>query len=476
MTKFNPDVYEGEKGVTRDLDVLRDEDIALFQRFIQSALMLFNGDQIAYINNKAGRLLGYSKEEILGKKFSNIKKHVGEDDFNLYINKVLENGSQFINYSMPILGKNKARLWVEILGKTVMYRSEKYILASLEDISQVKRATASLARLAKLRNLMLEISRLSLRMRDIDILLELILENALKSIDNGTVGSILRRQNNHFVVASQIGFNESFKNFRLPVEEAFLYSATGGRMDRIVNIKDVREFRNYYAVKISGGKNQYIKSSISAPIYVENRLFGLINIDCVETNAFDEDDIKSMEFIRNYVEIVLTNYLLYKEKVYLASYDHLTHCYNRGAFEEKAEILIEKAVKYQETFCLVLYDINNLKAINDSLGHLAGDRIISEFADRLKYNARSTDFIGRIGGDEFVGVYFNADLEDVNKKVMRLLEDMERESFNIGGKTINCTFSYGIAQFPEDGKKLKQLIRIADNRMYDFKEAYKTGS
>ena len=176
----------------------------------------------------------------------------------------------------------------------------------------------------------------------------------------------------------------------------------------------------------------------------------MINIDSIETNAFDGEDVKSMEFIRNYIEIIITNYLLYEEKSHLARYDQLTNVCNRSYFEEQVKSIIDKALCYKETFNLVIWDINNLKAMNDSFGHLTGDEVIKKFIYELKNNIRKTDIIGRYGGDEFVGVFLNSHIESLDKKFQNLLTYMENNPLCINGKEIICGFSYGIASFPKE--------------------------
>lgn len=339
--------------------------------------------------------------------------------------------------------------------------------------NEIDKLRSKLSRMTKVRDLMLEVTRFALKTEDINRLLQLILENALESIENGTVGSILMKENEELIIASHVGFCEDIKYFRLPVEKAFIYTATEGKMDRIVNIPDLRIYANYFYIKTNYGEEKYIKSTLSAPIYIHGCLFGVINIDSVETNSFDEDDVKTMEFIRNYIEIIITNYLLYEEKSYLARYDQLTNFYNRAYFEKKAGNFIKNARLYKGSFCLVVYDINDLKIANDTYGHLAGDRILREFSHRLKSNIRGTDFVGRLGGDEFIAIFPNAKKENIDEKFSNLLKQMEKEPLCINGHQVKCTFSYGIASFPKDGTTLKDLITIADDKMYDFKREYK---
>lgn len=91
------------------------------------------------------------------------------------------------------------------------------------------------------------------------------------------------------------------------------------------------------------------------------------------------------------------------EKItYYASYDPLTDLYNRRHFFEQLQLQIEQSIKQQRPLSLCVCDLDHFKQVNDSRGHQMGDQVLSRFADVLKQQVRSSDFIGRFGGDEFV--------------------------------------------------------------------------
>lgn len=469
----NKKEYSMSNNDNQVVEILRDEELKLLEKFDLAPMILFNDKEVLYLNNSCREMLGYKEENILRNKTVGIFEIFDKKNFIQHMYNILDNAIYPIKQEISMFKKNKDEIWVELTRKIIVYNSQRCIFASLEDITHLRKLELELSRISKLRTLMLEISRFAIKIEDINKLFQLILENALNSIENGTVGTILIKEGDYFTVASQIGFCEDIKDFYLPEEDAFLYKATNGKMDKIANIPDLMTFSKYYPIKTNYGEERYIKSTLTAPIYVKGNLFGMINIDSIETNSFDEDDVKSMEFIRNYIEIILSNYLLYKEKSYLARYDQLTKFYNRYYFDEQAEMIIEKALLNKESFSLVVFDINNLKKVNDSLGHLAGDEVIKKFAYELKNNIRKTDIVGRLGGDEFAGVFLNTDIESLNEKFLNLLMKMEKDPISINGEQIKYTFSYGIASFPKEAISLKDLIKIADNRMYIFKGKYK---
>lgn len=455
-----------------ELKTLGDEELKVLDKFIKAPMLLFNDEEILFLNDSCLEVLGYGKDDLSHDKSMKLMELVADNSIQ-FINFAISSNKSPIKEEITMYNKHGEKVQLLLLGEVVIYNSQKCILANLKDVSYSRRLESYIRRISELRSLMLEITRLALEVEDINKLLQLILEIALKSIENGTVGSIMIKKGDYFVVGSHAGFSDDIVDFKLPVQDAFLYRATKGKMDKIANIPDLRSYSNYYPIKTKYGEEKYIKSTLTAPIYIKEKLFGMINIDCIETNSFDEDDIKTMEFIRNYIEIIISNYLLFEEKTYLAQYDQLTKVYNRSCFEEHFKMVLQNSLCCKESFNLVLLDINDLKVVNDSYGHLIGDEVIKGFAQKLKKNIRKTDIIGRLGGDEFIGIFFNTNKQDLDKKFQNFLEKLEQENLIIEGNRIKCSFSYGIATFPQDGTSFKELVKVADYRMYLFKERYK---
>lgn len=320
---------------------------------------------------------------------------------------------------------------------------------------------------------MLEVTQSILETEDIDHMLELILTNSLNAFEKSSLGTILVKEGNYFKVAASIGFADGIEDFKLPAEECFLSKATNGKMNRIVNIGDLSVYDSHYSFTTVFGEEKYIKSTITAPIFTKGSLFGTINIDSIDIDGFDDEDVKTMEFIRSNVEIAVTNHISYKEKAFLANFDSLTNFYNRYYFEENFKGIKAKAIRYNDLFKLVLFDIDDLKVVNDCMGHLVGDQVIKKFADELKNTARKSDVIARLGGDEFIGIFFYADEDKLAEKFQSVLTKLEREEESSGCQCPKILFSYGIASYPEEGQNLEELIKIADKRMYEQKSKKK---
>jgi len=226
----------------------------------------------------------------------------------------------------------------------------------------------------------------------------------------------------------------------------------------------------FHPIKTFAGKEVFIKSEISSPIYINGELYGMINVDSLKLDAFDETDYTSMEFIRNNVEIAISNQLLYTEKSILAMHDQLTTLYNRHYFNEQFDLIKEKALRYNESFNFIIFDVDGLKSVNDRFGHLVGDQTLQKIAQELQRNTRKSDIIARYGGDEFIGVYFVSKHEDLVEKFLAIDKSLNSEPWIIGGNEVPCAFSFGIANFPLDGSSLDEMINIADARMYENKK------
>jgi diguanylate cyclase (GGDEF)-like protein len=441
------------------------DELKYFEKFMSIPMILFNETEVFYANASFHALCNAKGD---AKANRNIELFTHDPRVLDFIRAAQHSDDQ-IKQDFDFKSEDQTKCWIEMTGRTVHYRGYSAVLSTLRDISARKRLEEELTRVSKLRMLMLEVTQSVLESEDIEQLFQLILDNALKALSNGSLGSIMTKERTDFTIASYVGYHEDIKDFRLPIEDSFLYRTTEGKMDRIVNIPDLMILDKYYPYLTVFGEEKYIKSAITAPIYIKGSLFGIINIDSIETNAFDEDDVKSMEFIRNSIEIALSNHLSYQEKAFLARYDRLTGLYNRAYFEEQFVMVKDHALRNNHAFNLVMFDMNNLKRINDTYGHLTGDRAIQSVARILESNTRSSDFIARLGGDEFVGIFYRTDHAKLKEKFDIMLGKLSQDPLMIGTEDISCSFSYGIADFPDDGKTMNELLKIADDRMYSFK-------
>ncbi len=155
----------------------------------------------------------------------------------------------------------------------------------------------------------------------------------------------------------------------------------------------------------------------------------------------------------------------------MAMYDHLTQLPNRTLFREVFQHEAAYAKRHGQQLALLFVDLDRFKAINDTLGHAAGDRLLLIVSERLRAAVRGSDLVCRVSGDEFLLLLREAvSLEAVQVAVQRLLNSLS-EAFEIqGGLSANVSASVGVALFPHDGEEFDELVRHADMAMYQAKE------
>ncbi|MFZ5969714.1 MAG: diguanylate cyclase [Bacillota bacterium] len=342
-------------------------------------------------------------------------------------------------------------------------------------------ANRRLLRSMAIREAMLEISNSMINTQNLDDLLQDVMKKVITVIDNADMGSILiRNDEDRLVFRAAHGFELSqLSNISLSLEETYFYDVDDNGKYKPRIIKNPRVFDHYVMSpenlqEFEKANVLNIKATITAPILIDQDLYGMINIDNSHNeDAFDDEALTIIEFLSYQLGIAIKNARLLERIVYLSRYDGLTGIYNRCYFDEVLDQLLLRAKRYDETFILCLLDMDNLKQINDSLGHQAGDLAITFFAKTLKEHIRETDLLSRYGGDEFILVFLNMDLETAHKKLEEIARIISSEKLTYQDHGFEVKFSYGVSSYPRDTSNKKDLIKIADGRMYSYKEKQK---
>jgi diguanylate cyclase (GGDEF)-like protein/PAS domain S-box-containing protein len=156
---------------------------------------------------------------------------------------------------------------------------------------------------------------------------------------------------------------------------------------------------------------------------------------------------------------------------FLAHHDPLTELPNRLLLHDRVDQAIALAEREGRRVAVMFLDLDQFKAVNDSLGHAAGDRLLKDVAWRLRQCVRESDTIARLGGDEFVIVLNNVRDTDGVVEVAEKIHKSVAPPITIDGQEITSTLSMGIALFPEDGRDFDTLMKKADAAMYHAKES-----
>ena len=204
------------------------------------------------------------------------------------------------------------------------------------------------------------------------------------------------------------------------------------------------------------------------PIFTNGNITSIMFF--ISLKPFDELNKK---FLQRYVQVFnayLNNIRLYHLTRELSIKDALTGIYNRRFIYETLEKEMSKCKRLKKHFSILLIDLDDFKRINDTYGHLAGDKVLRELALLFKSELRSMDFIGRFGGEEFLAI-----LVETSKKEAILIANRLREKiathhiYLSSGEKISITASFGVAEYPSDAVTIEGLLTIADKRLYKAK-------
>ena len=154
-----------------------------------------------------------------------------------------------------------------------------------------------------------------------------------------------------------------------------------------------------------------------------------------------------------------------------ATIDELTQVPNRRHFMDLAEVELRKAKRYHHPMSIVAIDFDALKEINDTYGHLAGDRALSVFSRIVQQIIREVDVLGRFGGDEFLILLPETDNEQANLVMDRILDVLSTSPVYYGDKSFMIPISAGIASLEDWTDTLEELIDRADEALYESKES-----
>ena len=158
---------------------------------------------------------------------------------------------------------------------------------------------------------------------------------------------------------------------------------------------------------------------------------------------------------------------------YVAAHDPLTDLYNRRAFEDLLEITVANSARSSDLFALFLIDIDNFKAINDTMGHLHGDNFLKQFSETLSALTRKGDILARIGGDEFTVITPKLKSPTAFRTLAERLVNGLNIPYSVDDKLLIGSVSLGIAIYPMDGNNSEELLKNADIAMYAAKNSGK---
>ena len=179
--------------------------------------------------------------------------------------------------------------------------------------------------------------------------------------------------------------------------------------------------------------------------------------------------VGSIETVRHVYQTILSLLVARAELDRLARRDHLTGLPNRMEIDERLERAAASLRRDRGLLAVHVLDLDGFKAVNDSFGHVIGDGVLEQVADRLRGAIRRGDLVGRLGGDEFVIIQEGLDKPNEAERLASRIIAILSEPYEIGGRTIWISASIGIATNDNEGGSREVLIQRADRSLYEAK-------
>ena len=180
--------------------------------------------------------------------------------------------------------------------------------------------------------------------------------------------------------------------------------------------------------------------------------------------TFDVPEENKMEVIRQ------INYM-YSRTKYLSLTDELTELPNRRCFEAEFNKEFLRAQRYKNNLTLVMFDIDHFKQVNDTYGHQCGDYILKQVSKAALQTFRQTDTVYRVGGEEFMVILTETDIDQCIIPLERFRKTIETLFIDFNNQNINITVSIGACQYTPDIQTKEQLIEKADSALYKAKNS-----
>ena len=426
--------------INRLFDALgdRDEKIQgrdrLFKDFARTLpeIVLIHDEKIRLANESAAALMGLDPAQLIGREIADLVKPAYRALFRNTMAKRLQGETVPRRLEIQLINGNEAGLWVEAQSSSIEFHGHAAILTVARDVSHRKSLEVSLSR----------------SKRQAQYTLESIAEGVITTDNNGRIDYM------NLAAESLIGTNRDDaaghkigELFTLvddadrralgdPVERSLAMRRRVNMGRRAVMISTDGEHE--HSVEITASPIRGPGSSISGTVVVFH----------------DVSEIRGLT----------------RQMSYQATHDPLTGLVNRREFERRLDEAMDSAHAEEAVHMLFYMDLDRFKAVNDSCGHLAGDNMLREVAGLIKDEVRDSDFVGRLGGDEFGALLIGCPIDKARQIAADICNAVADYRFVWKDKIFNIGISIGLVEISHVSGSLQDVISAADSACYVAKQ------
>ena len=436
----DPDAADLARTINRLFDALGDRDQKiegrdrLFQDFARTLpeIVLIHNDRILLANESAAALVGLDPAQLLGKDVADLVKPAYRALFRKHVAKRLAGEKVPRRLEVQLINGNDAGLWVEAQSSSIEFHGEPAILTVARDVSHRKSLELSLSR----------------SKRQAQYTLESISEGVITTDNDGRIDYM------NLAAEALTGSNREDASGRKVTELFTLVDDADRRPlgDPVERCLAMRRRVNMgrRAVMVSQDSEQEHSVELTAsPIRGPgNSVSGTVVV------FHDVGELRGLT----------------RKMSYQATHDPLTGLINRQEFERRLEEARVAAHADESAHILFYMDLDRFKAVNDSCGHQAGDNMLREVAGLIKEKVRDSDFVGRLGGDEFGALLIGCPLDKARQIANDICAAVGDYRFVWRDKIFNIGISIGLVEVSHASSSLQDLISAADSACYVAKQ------
>jgi len=219
------------------------------------------------------------------------------------------------------------------------------------------------------------------------------------------------------------------------------------------------------------GADRLSESWLGVPILVNDAVTGVLVIASYMPNAFQEDDVALLISMAGQAALAINNARRHAEVEEQSRRDSLTGVYNHSYFVQRLNQEVDKAAENGESLALIMLDIDFFKNYNDTYGHVTGDQVLRTMVHAIQAHVRSTDLVGRWGGEEFAIALPGSDAFTACQIAAGIRETLADLPIVVNDHSVpGPTVSQGIAAYPEHAHNASQLVDMSDRALYEAKK------
>lgn len=293
----------------------------------------------------------------------------------------------------------------------------------------------------------------------------------IKELFNADVFSIgIYDENNELIdFPFTIEKGQALTEYQIHMDDTERLAVWCVRNQKEVVLSQISDSHKYVKTKQSAAMGNMMQSIVYIPLMVENNIVGCITVQREKVGSFSDFQLSMMQTIASYTAIAVDNALTHEALKQASNTDFLTKLRNRRSFVEKAEYQLDIMARGDAPLCFAITDIDNFKGFNDTYGHEGGDYVLTALAKIFTSIIRRQDIVARWGGEEFVFMLPNTQLENAQFLLDKIRATIAAQEFEYKGEVFNITLTFGVTQaVPNAG--LTQLMNVADEALYSGKQ------